>query len=55
MYHSVVFAMPLTLAQCETSAGSLGTSCMTMHEPLGHNQGVSITRRSYKDTVLHIS
>jgi len=55
MYHTVVFAMPLTLARCETTTGSLGTSRMTMHEPLGHNQGVSITRRSYKGTLLHIS
>ena len=37
MYHTMEFAMPLTFAQCETTNGSLSTSCMTMHEPLGHN------------------
>jgi hypothetical protein len=55
MYHTVVFAMLLTFARCETTTGSHGTSCMTIHEPLGHNQGVSVTRRSYKGTVLHVS
>jgi hypothetical protein len=44
----MVSAMPLTFARCETTAGCLGTTCMTMHEPLGHNQGVSITEEVTK-------